>query len=162
MVTVRSATVEDAERCAEIYAPFVEETPISFELEPPRAIEMAERIERVLASHDWLVAEMDGCIAGYAYGSPHRAREAYRKNCDVTAYVDRAFARRGLGRALYDALLNRMKDQGLHAVFAGVTLPNEASVGLHRAMGFTSVGIYRDVGWKSDQWHDVEWFQRLL
>ena len=109
---------------------------------------MARRIADYSASHAWLVAEVDGRTAGYAYGSPHRTREAYRSSCDVAIYVDPGQARRGIGRALFSALLPLLRAKGYHAAFAGIALPNPASIGLHEAMGFTSVGIYREVGWK--------------
>ena len=134
---------------------------ISFELDAPDEAEMARRIAEYGASHAWLVAELDGETAGYAYGSPHRTRAAYASSCDVAVYVDPAYGRQGLGRALYAELLTRL-GQNCHAAFAGIALPNEASVGLHEAMGFTPVGIYREVGWKMGGWRDVGWWQRLL
>jgi phosphinothricin acetyltransferase len=139
----------------------VRDTWISFELEPPTPDEMARRIADYGASHGWLVAEEGGRIAGYVYGSPHRNRAAYASSCDVAVYVDPAFARQGIGRALYGALLPLL---GLryHAAFAGIALPNEASICLHEAMGFTPVGIYREVGKKLGGWRDVGWWQRLL
>jgi len=108
------------------------------------------------------VAEADGAAIGYAYGSPHRERAAYASSCDVAVYVDPAHARQGVGRALYGALLPLLAQKGSHAAFAGIALPNEASIGLHEAMGFTPVGIYREVGWKLGGWRDVGWWQRLL
>ncbi len=135
---------------------------VSFELDPPDAAEMARRIADYGESHAWLVAEIDGDVAGYAYGSPHRARAAYASSCDVAVYVDPAYTRRGVGRALYTALFPLLAAKGSHAAFAGIALPNEASVGLHEAMGFTPVGIYREVGWKLGGWRDVGWWQRLL
>lgn len=108
------------------------------------------------------MAEVGGEVAGYAYGSPHRTRAAYASSCDVAIYVDAAHARQGIGRALYRALLPLLKEKGYHAAFAGIALPNEGSIGLHEAMGFTHVGIYREVGWKMDGWRDVGWWQRLL
>jgi L-amino acid N-acyltransferase YncA len=161
VAAIRPARESDAARCAEIYAPFVRDTWISFELDPPDAAEMARRIARYGASHGWLVGEIDGELAGYAYASPHRERAAYASSCDVAVYVDPAFARRGLGRALYAALLEQLSGQ-YHAAFAGIALPNDASIGLHEAMGFTPVGIYREVGWKLGGWRDVAWYQRLL
>jgi L-amino acid N-acyltransferase YncA len=161
-VKVRAATAEDAARCAEIYAPFVTESWVSFELEAPDGAEMAKRISAYAASHSWVVAEVDGLVAGYAYGSPHRTREAYQTSCDVAVYVDPAFARRGIGRALYGELLARLKARGFHAAFAGIALPNPGSIGLHEAMGFEPIGIYREVGWKLGGWRDVGWWQRLL
>ena len=158
---LRPVTEADAAACAAIYAPFVRDTWISFELDPPGEGEMARRIAEYGASHGWLVAEVDGVLAGYAYGSPHRTRAAYASSCDVAVYVDPAFARRGLGRALYAALIERLAGK-YHAAYAGIALPNDASVGLHEAMGFTPVGIYREVGWKLGGWRDVGWWQRLL
>ncbi len=149
-------------RCAEIYRPFVTDGWVSFELEPPDECDMARRIEEYSASHSWLVIEVDGIIAGYAYGCPHRTREAYRTSCDVSVYVDPAFSRQGLGRMLYLELLSQLKARGYHAAYAGIALPNDASEGLHKAMGFTPVGIYREVGWKMGAWRDVGWWQRLL
>jgi L-amino acid N-acyltransferase YncA len=139
----------------------VQGTWISFELEAPGEAEMARRIARYGASHGWLVAEIDGELAGYAYASPHRERAAYASSCDVAVYVDPAFARRGLGRALYGALIEQLSGR-YHAAYAGIALPNDASVGLHEAMGFTPVGVYREVGWKLGGWRDVGWWQRLL
>ena len=159
---IRPATARDAAACAAIYAPFVAESWISFELDPPDADEMARRIGTYGASHAWLVAEVEGETAGYAYGSPHRERAAYSSSCDVAVYVDPAHARKGVGRALYAALLPLLAEKGSHAAFAGIALPNEASVGLHEAMGFTPVGVYREVGWKLGGWRDVGWWQRLL
>ena len=152
----------DAAACAAIYAPFVRDTCISFELDPPGSENMARRIATYGASHAWLVAEVDGQLAGYAYGSPHRERAAYASSCDVAVYVDPAHSRRGIGRALYAALFPLLAQKGSHAAFAGIALPNEASIGLHEAMGFTPVGIYREVGWKLGGWRDVGWWQRLL
>lgn len=113
-------------------------------------------------SHAWLVATLDGAVAGYAYGSQHRTRAAYASSCDVAVYVDPACARQGIGRALYARLLPELKDKGFHAAFAGIALPNPGSIGLHEAMGFTALGVYREVGWKCGGWRDVGWWQRLL
>lgn len=162
MIGIRSATVADAPRCAVIYAPFVTDSWVSFELEPPSEEEMAARIASALHRHGWLVAEDDGAVLGYAYGSGHRTRAAYRTSCDVAVYVDPGQKRRGIGRALYEALLPRLKNRDIHAAFAGIALPNDASIGLHRSMGFELVGTYREVGWKMGDWRDVSWFQRLL
>ncbi|MEI6640402.1 MAG: arsinothricin resistance N-acetyltransferase ArsN1 family B [Novosphingobium sp.] len=161
-LTIRDARPEDAEACAAIYRPHVTESWVSFELDAPDAEEMARRIADYGASHAWLVAERDGAIAGYAYGSPHRTRAAYASSCDVAIYASAAFPRCGVGRALYGELLPRLKAKGFHAAFAGITQPNPASVALHEACGFTPVGIYREVGWKMGAWRDVGWWQRVL
>jgi phosphinothricin acetyltransferase len=160
---LRAATAGDAAACAAIYRPFVTDNWVSFETEPPEPAEMAARIAAHGGSHGWLVAQArDGRIAGYAYGSAHRSRAAYASSCDVAIYVDPAFARMGVGRALYGQLLPQLAARGLHAAFAGIALPNPASIALHEAMGFTPVGIYREVGWKLGDWRDVGWWQRLL
>lgn len=159
---IRPAGAHDAAACAAIYAPFVTDNWVSFETEAPSPIDMAARIADYGVSHGWLVAELEGGVAGYAYGSPHRTRAAYATSCDVAVYVDRAHARQGIGRALYEALLPSLAARGYHAAFAGIALPNEASIALHKAMGFSPVGTYREVGWKMGGWRDVSWMQRLL
>ncbi len=161
-LTIRDARAADAAACAEIYRPHVTDSWVSFELEAPDSAEMARRIAQYGASHAWLVAERGGAIAGYAYGSPHRTRAAYATSCDVAIYVSAAALRSGIGRALYGALLARLKAKGFHAAFAGITQPNSASVALHEACGFSPVGIYREVGWKMSAWRDVGWWQRVL
>jgi phosphinothricin acetyltransferase len=161
-LTLRPADpARDAAACAAIYAPYVTDDWVSFELDPPDETEMARRIADHGASHAWLVAEIDGNLAGYAYGSPHRTRAAYASSCDVAVYVDPTFQRRGIGRALYEALLPLL-GRKYHAAFAGIALPNKASIALHEAVGFTPLGIYREVGWKMGAWRDVGWWQRLL
>jgi L-amino acid N-acyltransferase YncA len=162
MVDIRPVKPTDAACCAEIYAPYVTDSWVSFEIDPPDTTEMARRIATYSASHVWLVAELDGVVAGYAYGSPHRTRQAYETSADVAVYVDASFARNGIGRQLYEALFPALKARSVHAVFAGITLPNEGSIGLHEAMGMTPVGVYREVGWKMNGWRDVGWWQRLL
>jgi phosphinothricin acetyltransferase len=153
----------DAAACAAIYAPFVADTPTSFELVAPDAEQMAARIARTAATHPWLVCERAGEIAGFAYGSMHRERAAYRWAAEVSVYIDPAHHRTGVGRALYEDLFERLRAQRLRVAIAGITLPNEASVGLHEALGFEPIGVYRGVGWKAGAWHDVGWWQlRLL
>jgi phosphinothricin acetyltransferase len=119
-------------------------------------------MERYIASYPWLVADDDGELAGYAYGSQHRTRAAYRWAADVTAYVAPSHQRRGVGRALYGALLALLRDQGVQVACAGITLPNDASVGLHEACGFERVGIYPRIGFKQDAWWDVGWWELEL
>lgn len=123
---------------------------------------MAGRIARTLATHPWFVAEKGDTIVGYAYGSEHRSRRAYRWSCDVSVYVAAAARGHGVGRALYRPLLTTLADQGFTAAFAGITLPNPASIGLHEHLGFTPVGVFRDVGFKHGAWHDVGWWRRPL
>ena len=156
---VRDGTSADAAACAEIYARYVDETVITFETEPPTAEQMAERIA---ASHAWVVLEEDGRVVGYAYGTRWNPRAAYRWSCEVSVYVEMGRRRSGAGRALYSALFERLAERGLRMAVAGMTLPNDASVGLHQAMGFERVGTYRRIGFKHGEWHDVAWTQRPL
>jgi L-amino acid N-acyltransferase YncA len=159
---IRLALPSDSPSIAAIYAPFCRETPVSFETDAPTSEEMAQRIRKITERLPWLVLEQDGEIAGYVYASPHRERAAYQWSVDVAAYVAAAYRRRGVGRALYTALLRILALQGYFKAYAGITLPNPSSVGLHEAMGFAPVGIYRGVGYKLGAWHDVAWYQLIL
>ncbi|MBV8954262.1 MAG: N-acetyltransferase [Solirubrobacterales bacterium] len=149
----------DAAACAEIYAPFVADSVISLEVVPPGPEEFARRIERISTRYPWLVAELGDEMAGFAYGSLHRERAAYRWAAESTVYIDPAHQRRGIGRSLYLALFDLLRRQGLQIVYAGITLPNRASVALHEALGFELVGVYRRIAWKFGAWHDVGWWQ---
>lgn len=150
----------DAAACRAIYAHFVEHTAVSFETEAPSETEMAGRIAAALATHEWLVAEdADAHLLGYAYAGPHRARAAYRFLAEVSVYVAPGHARAGLGRTLYEPLLERLRQRGFRSAVAGMTLPNDASHGLHAALGFRDVGTFRRAGWKHGSWHDTGWMQ---
>ncbi len=159
---IRDAVPGDAARCAAIYAPYVLDTAISFETDPPTAGEMAGRIAEAQRRHAWLVLEEEGTVAGYAYGGPFMARAAYQWSAAVSVYLQAGRRRTGAGRALYTALFDRLAARGVRTVLAGIALPNEASTGLHRAVGFEPAGTYRRVGWKHGRWHDVAWYQRDL
>ena len=160
---IRPASEEDADAIARIYAPYVEETWISFEDRAPNAAEMRARMRDGMGEHPWLVAaDEGGGVLGYAYASKHRARAAYRWSADVSVYVDRAQHRQGIGARLYKRLLEILRRQHFRACYAGIALPNAASVGLHERMGFAHVGIYRDVGFKLGAWRDVGWWALTL
>lgn len=152
----------DAAACAAIYAPHVEGSPVSFEERAPDAAEMATRIERYGASHAWLVAEREGGVVGYANASTFRDRPAYRWSVTVSIYLAEEARGRGVGRALYGALFDRLRERGFRMACAGITLPNEASVGLHEHLGFELVGVNREIGWKQGAWRDVGWYQLQL
>ncbi|OLC30844.1 MAG: GNAT family N-acetyltransferase [Armatimonadetes bacterium 13_1_40CM_64_14] len=159
---IRLATGDDATGILAIYAPIVRETAISFEVAPPDVDQIRQRIKNTLGRFPWLVCAGDEQILGYAYASPHRDRVAYQWSVDVSVYVDAQARRSGVGRSLYTSLLNLVDLQGFYNAYAGITLPNPASVGLHEAMGFLLVGIYRSVGYKLGRWHDVGWWHRLV
>jgi len=160
--SIRPATEGDAPALLEIYRPFVETSAVSFETVAPTAEEFASRIARSLHGWQWLVAEWAGRCLGYAYGSSHRERPAYRWSAEVSAYVHPGHHRQGIGRALYRRLFEDLAGMGFCNAYAGITLPNESSVALHTGVGFESVGVFRRVGWKFGAWHDVAWFQRPL
>lgn len=159
---VRDARQHDAQACAAIYAPYVTDSAVSFESEPPSAAEIEQRIATAQRSHAWIVLQDDRQVVGFAYGGQFRTRAAYRWSCEVSVYLALGRRRSGAGRALYDALLTRLAERGFATAYAGMTLPNDASEGLHRAMGFEPVGTFRQVGWKHGRWHDVAWMQRPL
>ena len=123
---------------------------------------MRARIVKSLSRWNWLVAEDGGECVGYAYGSTHRERAAYQYSTEVSAYLHASHQRRGLGRRLYAALFESLAAKGYCNALAGVALPNEASVGLHRAVGFQPIGVFHAVGRKFGRWHDVAWFERRL
>ena len=160
--TIRLARVEYAGEIAAIYSYFVLDTPVSFESEAPDVEETGRRIAKIIVEYPWLVCESEGRVAGYAYASRHRERFHYQWSVDVSVYVHNDFRRQGIGKALYTALLGVLPLQGFVSAYAGITLPNEGSVGLHEAMGFVPVGVYRNVGFKLGKWHDVGWWQRTL
>ncbi len=160
--SIRPAEADDAGGVAAIYAPIVRNTPISFELDPPDANEMRRRIARTVAMTPWLVCTKGTALAGYAYATGHRERAAYRWSVDVSVYVHEAARGRGVAAGLYEALLGILRVQQFHRAYAGITLPNAASVGLHEGAGFRPVGVYRSVGFKCGAWHDVGWWERAL
>jgi L-amino acid N-acyltransferase YncA len=159
---LRLATPADGDAIAAIYAPYVTETAISFELEPPSAEVMAGRIAAILERGPYIVAEVDGAVRAYAYAGRFRERAAYDWSCESTVYVDRTLHRSGLGRATMEAVLRVLRLQGFRLVIAGVTPPNPGSVGLHRALGFERVGTFENVGWKQGRWWGVEFFELAL
>ena len=159
---IRLAQPGDAADLLVIYAPVVRDTFISFELQVPAEDEMRARIEKTLVMHPWLVDERDGRVAGYAYASQHRARAAYQWSVDVSCYVHPDARRKGVGGALYRALLAILRRQGFQSAFAGIALPNAASVRLHESVGFTPIGVYRESGFKLGAWHDTGWWQCRL
>jgi len=162
-LTIRDADPSrDAAACAAIYAPHVEGSAVSFEERAPDAAELGARIERYGTSHAWLVAEREGEIVGYAYAAAFNERPAYRWSAGVSVYVAEGARGQGVGRALYEALFERLRERGFRMACAGITLPNEASEGLHKSLGFEQSGLNREIGFKEGAWHDVGWYQLEL
>ena len=160
---LRDATPEDAPVIAAIYNHYVSTTTISFEEETVSAATMCERIRAVQdAGLPWLVASVDGELAGYAYATPWRVRPAYRFSVETSVYVAHDKPRRGLGRALYTMLLARLRQGQIHLVIGGIALPNAPSVALHEAMGYEKAAHFSEVGRKFDRWVDVGYWQLRL
>lgn len=162
MPHIRLAHERDAAEIAAIYATSVTSSAISFEIEPPTAEMIAERIAHIIPTYPWLVSEDAGAVVGYAYASQHRARAAYQWSVDVSVYIHEDWRGQGIGRALYMTLFAVLRAQGFANAYAGITLPNPGSVALHEAMGMTPVGVYRHVGYKLGAWHDVGWWEGAL
>lgn len=159
---IRPVKREDAVQIAEIYRPHCEDSCVSFEEVAPDAPEIAARMDKVTRRYPWLVEEVDGVIAGYAYATNHRERAAYRWAVESTIYIHEDFRGKGVGRALYAELFSRLRRQGLVKAYAGILVPNPASQAFHEAMGFTLVGIYRKIGYKLGAWRDVGWWEFSL
>ena len=161
-VTIRTARAEDAADIQAIYAPFVQETSVSFETVPPSVETMAARISSNLARHGYFVAQSEAGILGFAYASPYRPRPAYDRTAEVSVYLAPQAQGRGLAQALYRALFAHLAARGFHTAVAIVTLPNPQSAQLHERCGFAHVGSLQDVGRKFGQWHGTAIYQRMI
>ena len=146
----------------DIYAPFIRDNAVSFELVVPTSKEFASRIEQKLTTYPWLVCEVDGKVVGYAYASDHATRDAYKWSVDVSLYITEDYRRRGIGKALYTSLFACLRLQGYFNAYAGITLPNVASAGIHEAMGFSYLGAFNNDGYKHAKWHSVGWWELAL
>ena len=162
MAIIRFAREEDAAAMLAIYVPYVRDTVISFETEPPTEDEFRRRVRATLEVAPWLLCEARGGVLGYAYAGRFHARRAYQWTVEVTAYVHAHHHREGVGRGLYTSLLGCLALQGFRSAVGVIALPNPASVGLHERMGFVPGGVLRAVGYKHGRWHDVGWWQRAL
>jgi phosphinothricin acetyltransferase len=162
MPHIRVATAADAAAILQIYAPYITDTSYTFEIDVPTEQSFAERINNYLQTYPWLVCEMDGMLAGYAYGSKHRERTAYQWSVECSVYIHDDFQRAGVGRALYSALIEILKLQQFRNLYAVINLPNEGSVAFHEKMGFQYFATYRNVGYKLGKWKNVGWWQLQL
>lgn len=160
--TLRLATEADAAAIRRIYAPYVDDTAITFELDPPSTDEIRERIRDTLAEYPWLVCAVDGDVVGYAYAGPVRKREAYQWSVESSVYVDPEAHRNGVARGLYESLLALLELQGYISVYAVATLPNPASVAFHESFGFEQDAAFEKMGYKHGEWHDVGWWSLTL
>jgi L-amino acid N-acyltransferase YncA len=159
---IRLISETDTQAVLDIYKYYVENTVISFEYEAPALEEYIQRVRTNSEKYPWLVCLFNKKIIAFAYGSTHRYRTAYQWSPESTIYLAPDFHTKGIGRILYETLFSLLKIQGHYNVFAGVALPNEKSVGFHKALGFEEIGIFKNVGYKHGNWHDTHWFQLTL
>ena len=162
MSLIRLATSNDAAGILEIYAPYIANTSFTFETEVPSVEEFAERINTYLINWPWLVCEVEGKIAGYAYATKHRERVAYQWSIESSIYIHDDFQKAGIGRALYTAMFVILRKQGFRNVYAVINLPNEKSVAFHESLGFTYFATYEQVGYKLGKWKNVGWWRLIL
>lgn len=159
---LRAAQPTDAAAIAALYNHYILHTTITFEMAAVTEAEIVGRLAAVQPALPWLVAERDGALVGYAYASPWRTRAAYRQSVETTVYVDRNHGHRGIGSALYAALIAELRARSMHALIGGIALPNAASVALHEKFGFRKVAHFEQVGRKFDRWLDVGYWELIL
>jgi len=162
MYQIRLANPSDAQEILNIYAPYVLNTTITFELEVPSLVNFTKRIEKYIQESPWLIFEVDSVIAGYAYASAHRGRAAYQWNREVSVYDHDAYQRQGIAKQLYTTLIQLLKIQGYTNALAGIVQPNEASVAFHESLGFQLIGTYNKIGYKLGAWQRVSWYELSL
>ncbi len=162
MITIRPVEITDAQVIADIYAPYVTDTTITFEIEGPSADEFAQRITKTTKNFPYLVAEENGKLLGYAYASTYYARAAYDWTCELSIYLDSDVCGKGVGSFLYDALENELAQRGMVNLLACISLPNDTSIAFHQKRGFSQVAHFPKMGYKFDKWHDIVWLQKRL
>ena len=162
MIRIRAATPADLEKMLSIYELSVRNSPASFEIDPPSLNSFEQRFKDISSKYPWIVCEIHGEVVGYSYASPHRERAAYQWSVESSVYLSSSNSKKGIGRALYSHLFQSLKEQGICNVFAGITIPNEASIRLHESLNFNYIGTYRNVGFKLNKWWDVGWWQLEL
>ncbi len=162
MITIRPVNNNDTEQILDIYKPYVERTSTSFEYVVPTKDEFSERIKKVTSFYPWLVYVEQDKILGYAYASKHREREAYQWSADVSVYLREEARGKGIGTELYSYLFSLLKEQGICNLYAGISLPNAASTGLHEKMGFKKIAEFHNVGYKLGKWWNVGYWELRL
>ena len=158
---IRLATPKDSSSLLKIYSEYIN-TPITFECTLPCTAAFSERIREITSFYPYLVCEKADKIIGYAYAHRQMERQAYNWNAELSVYIDSDFTSIGIGKKLYLILMEILKLQGIKTVYAGITLPNVKSEGLHKSLGFRQIGIYQSTGYKCGKWHDVAWFEKAL
>ena len=168
-VRIRQCSFSDAVRLVEIYAPYVQDTAVSFEYAVPSTEVFKERIKNIVARYPFLVAEVDGDVVGYCYASNFKQRCAYSHCVETSIYIAKDFQGKGIGKMLYNELERQLADRGIKNIYAGIAwtdIPNERlshqSVEFHKRMGFSQVAHFHRCGWKFDEWYDTVWMEKLI
>lgn len=159
---IRFVSSEDSNRILEIYTPYILETTISFEYDPPSLTEFTERIQKISSKYPYLVYERNGKISGFAYGSPYQERIAYLYDADLSIYLAPEAQNGGIGKKLYCCLLDLLQKQGFYNAYACITASNQRSIDFHTAFGFRNLGAHPRAGYKFDQWLDIVWMDKQL
>jgi len=158
-MNIRKAQPSDTQAILDIYTPFIKDSPATFETEIPSLPDFQARIDQIQLNMPWIIAEVDGKIIGYAYSNDHRKRDCYRWTKELSVYLLPEAKGQGIAVKLYDELINQLQDLGINTVLAGITLSQEQSIKFHDKYGFKKIGVYRSVGFKNGQWHDVGWWE---
>lgn len=160
-MNIRKVELDDAAQIAEVYNYYIQNTHQTFETEPLSADEMRERIAEIIEKYPYVVAEEDGEIWGYAYATQFKLRQAYAYSAEVSIYVKNAAKQKGIGTQLYEKLFDELAETNIHAMVAGISLPNDASVKFHEKLGFTKVAHFRQIGYKLGRWVDVGYWELI-
>lgn len=158
---IRTANLEDAAAIAAIYNFYVESSHSTFETEMVNETEMRRRVSEILENYPFLVGEENGEIIGYAYAARYKTRAAYRHSAEISVYIKNGINGKGIGTILYENLFAELKAKPIHAIVAGISLPNEASIRLHEKFGFEKVAHFREVGFKHGRWIDVGYWEKI-
>ncbi len=156
---IRFATKEDAKAILDIYAEYITDTTVTFEVEVPTIEAFQKRMEGIMAWYPWLICEIDGEVAGYAYASKHRERAAYQWSADISVYVNKKYHRNHIASELYTEIISYLRKQGYYTIYAGITRPNPQSEAFHQAYGFHNLGEFHNVGYKHGKWLGVTWYE---
>lgn len=161
-VIIRNVLPQDANALLAIYTPYVLKTPITFEIEIPALQDFEERIRNISSKYPYLVAILGNNIVGYAYASAFKGRAAYDWSVETSIYVDEAFHGKGIGRILYTALENALKEQHICNICACIVYPNPPSIAFHESFGYQTVAHFHKSGYKFGTWHDIIWMEKFI
>lgn len=159
---IEKATPRHARGILDIYKPALENTAASFAVKAPSIDEIRLKIEHTIVRYPWLVYVVESQVAGYAYANIHRSREAYQWSVEPSVYVHPNHRNKGIGKSLYTTLFNILTYQNFEKAVAIITIPNEASIALHKSFGFEHVGVFKKAGYKLGKWHDTSWWELNL